>query len=192
MTGSTHGQISAAFQDEGFARIRTPPGTTAARRTATPHYLEAVNWTDPSHVTRALRAMTRLMDEFDEQYSEAVRKALRRDGCQIDGHGQIIIANTNSPRSPSVASATLPQSSTTSTASSVRSATTQPKPSAALKELIESTAKTVLLERGQTVNEKDTIADKSPRPSSPSICIPPPPPLAPTAAMRSGRSSARS
>jgi hypothetical protein len=84
-TYSTHGRISAAFQDEGFAP--NPDSTWAdssVRRTTTQQYLESVNWTDHGHVTRALRAMARLMDEFDDQAVEPVRKALRRDGCRID------------------------------------------------------------------------------------------------------------
>jgi hypothetical protein len=60
-TGSTHGRITAAFQDEGFAP--NPDSTWddgSVRRTTAQHYLEAVNWADPGHITRALRAMARL------------------------------------------------------------------------------------------------------------------------------------
>src|SRR4051794_36854138 len=87
-TGSTQGRITAAFQDEGFAP--NPDSTWddgSVRRATTQHYLEAVNWSEPGHVTRALRAMTRIMDEFDDQYTEPLRKELRRDGCEIDDDG---------------------------------------------------------------------------------------------------------
>lgn len=50
---------------------------------ATPQQLKSVNWTD-HHVTRALRAMARLMDLFDDQAVEPVRKGMRRDGCRVD------------------------------------------------------------------------------------------------------------
>lgn len=65
MTGSTDGQIRAAFQDEGFAP--NPDSTWddgSVRRTTTQHHLEAVDWTDPGHVTRALRVMARLIEDF--------------------------------------------------------------------------------------------------------------------------------
>jgi hypothetical protein len=57
-TGSTVGRISSAFQDEGF--VPNPDSTWddgSQRRTTAQHYLEAVDWTDPRHVGRALRAM---------------------------------------------------------------------------------------------------------------------------------------
>jgi len=71
-TGSTQSRIFSAFQDEGFAR--NPDSIWddgSVRRTATQQHLEAVTWTDPGHVTRVLRVMERLMDEFDDQYTKA-------------------------------------------------------------------------------------------------------------------------
>ncbi|NKQ59381.1 hypothetical protein HFP15_41770 [Amycolatopsis sp. K13G38] len=53
-------------------------------RTTTQQHPASVNWTDHGDITRALRAMARLMDEFDDQAVEPVRKALRRDSCRID------------------------------------------------------------------------------------------------------------
>jgi hypothetical protein len=66
MTGSTVGEIGAAFQDELFA-----PSTTctyqdsSVRRTLTQEYLEAVNWSDVNHITRVLRVFERLVHGFE-------------------------------------------------------------------------------------------------------------------------------
>lgn len=158
-TGSTHGRIVAAFQDEGFAP--NPDSTWddgSVRRTTTQQYLEAVNWADPGHVTRALRVMERIMDEFEEQYTETVRKALRRDGCHIDDHGQITLATTQLPRIP-LDGLRDPAAILDNLDRIQRAISDDPAQAVgSAKELIESTAKTVLLERGQAVNEKDTIA----------------------------------
>lgn len=158
-TGSTHGRIVAAFQDEGFA---PDPESTwddgSVRRTATQQHLEAVNWADPSHAARALRVMARLMDEFDDQYTEPVRKALLRDGCLIDDHGHITLPAAQLPRIPldGLRDAAAILDNLDRIQRAIGDDPAQAVGSA--KELIESTAKTVLLERGQTVNEKDDIA----------------------------------
>lgn len=85
MTGSTVGEIAAAFQDEGFAP--NPDCTyqdSSVRRETTQAYLEAVDWRDPRHVARALRVFGRLMHGFDAQYAEQLRHSLRRDGYVTD------------------------------------------------------------------------------------------------------------
>lgn len=158
-TGSTHGRIIAAFQDEGFAP--NPDSTWddgSVRRTATQQYLEAVNWTDPGHVTRALRAMERLMDEFDDEYTEPVRKALLRDGCRVDDQGHISLPVAQLPRIP-LDGLRDPAAILDNLDRIQRAITDDPAQAVgSAKELIESTAKTLLLERSQNVNEKDDIA----------------------------------
>jgi hypothetical protein len=60
MTGSTLGEIGAAFQDELFAP--NPDSTyqdSSSRRTLTQEYLEAVDWTDINQVNRVLRVRHR-------------------------------------------------------------------------------------------------------------------------------------
>jgi hypothetical protein len=156
-TDSTVGRISAAFQDEGFA---SNPDSTwddgSARRTTTQHYLEAVNWTDPAQVGRALRAMARIMDEFDEQYTESLRKSLRRDGCQIDD-GTITLPPTRLPRVP-LDGLRDPSAILDNLDRIQRAIDDDPAQAVgSAKELIESTAKTVLLERGKAVDEKDDL-----------------------------------
>ena len=159
MTGSTDGQIRAAFQDEGFAP--NPDSTWddgSVRRTTTQHHLEAVDWTDHSHVTRALRVIARLIEDFDDQYSEPLRKALRGDGCRIDEHGQITIAAAQLPRVP-LDGLRDPAAILDNLDRIQRAIGDDPAQAVgSAKELIESTAKTVMIERGEPVNDKDDIA----------------------------------
>lgn len=159
MTDSTFARISAAFQDEHFAPdpdCEWDDGSV--RRTTAQHYLSAVNWSDSDHVTRALRAMARLMDEFGDQHVEPVRRALRRDGCLIDDDGHITLAVTTLPRMP-LDGLRDPAAILDNLDRIHRSIAEDPAQAVgSAKELIESTAKTVLLEVGQAVNEKDNIA----------------------------------
>lgn len=158
-TGSTHGRISAAFQDEGFAP--NPDSSWddgSVRRTTTQHYLESVNWTDHDHVTRALRAMARLMDEFEDRWVEPVRKALRRDGCQIDADGTITPPTPPAAPLPQIPLDGLrdPDAILDHLHRIHRAGDEDPAlVIGSAKELIESTAKTVLIERGQPFDDKN-------------------------------------
>lgn len=91
MTDSTKPGIGAAFQDEGFAP--NPDCTyqdTSVRRALTQAYLEAVDWTDPGHVSRFLRAVERLLHGWERQHIEKLWRSLRRDGYDVDeATGQI-------------------------------------------------------------------------------------------------------
>ncbi|MBW0101396.1 abortive infection family protein [Pseudonocardia sp. KRD-291] len=98
------------------------------------------------------------MDDYDGQYTELVLRALRRDGCRIDDDGSLILPLAQLPRialdglrDPAAILDNLDRihrAIDDDPAQAVGSA----------KELIESTAKTVLLERGEPVSEKATIA----------------------------------
>jgi hypothetical protein len=62
MTGSTLGEINAAFQDELSAP--NPDSTyedSSSRRTLTQKYLESVDWTDINHINRVLRVFEHLV-----------------------------------------------------------------------------------------------------------------------------------
>ncbi|MFI6031654.1 abortive infection family protein [Amycolatopsis magusensis] len=155
-TGSTHSRISAAFQDEGFAP--NPDSSWddgSVRRTTAQHYLESVNWTDHGHVTRALRAMARLMDELDDQWVEPVRKSLRRDGCRIDDDGTITPPAAPLARIP-LGGLRDPDAILDHLHRIHRAGDGDPAlVIGSAKELIESTAKTVLIERGQPFDDKN-------------------------------------
>ena len=161
MTGSTVGEIGAAFQDEGFA---PDPDCayedSSVRRQTTQAYLDAVDWTDPRHVARALRVFGRLMNGFDAQYTEQLRHSLRRDGYVTDSAtGHIISAG------PQFAVGSL---AGLKDASAIREQLDRIQraitgdPALAVgsaKELIESTAKVVLAERGFPVSDKADLPE---------------------------------
>jgi len=77
MTGSTLGEIGAAFQDELFApNPETTYEDSSSRRTLTQEYLEAVDWTDINHVNRVLRVFERLAQGFDPAVQQQILQFL--------------------------------------------------------------------------------------------------------------------
>jgi hypothetical protein len=160
MTDCTYAQTSTAFQDEGFA---PNPDCTwddgSVRRTTTQHYLEAVEWTDPEHVQRALRVFERLLEGFAGEHLQSLRKALQRDGYELGADGQIISTTVRPARQLPLASLRDPAAIRDNLDRIQRALDDDPAQAVgSAKELIESTAKTVLLELGKTFTEKDDIA----------------------------------
>jgi hypothetical protein len=166
MTDSTVNTISSAFHDEGFA---ASPGCTyensSVRRVTTQEHLESVNWTDPAHVQRACRVFEHLLiDWHDSPYLDRFYASLRRDGCTVDYPGTGLItppADRGTLRPlPSMATLTDPSAIQEQLDRIRRAIIDDPDPALAIgsaKELVESTAKVVLIERGRTVNEKDDL-----------------------------------
>ena len=156
MTSSTLGEIGAAFQDELFAP--NPESTyedSSSRRTLTQEYLESVDWADITHVNRVLRVFERLVQGFEPQHSRKFLNSLARDGYMADEETGHI-----TPAGPRFA----PESLRNITdASAIRQQLGRIQhaiiddPALAVgsaKELIESTAKVVLKERGLPVDER--------------------------------------
>jgi hypothetical protein len=177
MTGSTVAQIAAAFQDEGFAP--DPDSAyedSSVRRQTTQAYLDAVDWSDPGHVTRALRVFGRLMHGHEAGYTEQLRHSLRRDGYVTDPRtGHIMSAG---PQFAADSLAGLKDASAIREQLDRIQRAIADDPALAVgsaKELIESTAKVVLAERGLPVSDKADL-----------------PELDPTAPTRSSASSAES
>ncbi|MDF2710347.1 MAG: hypothetical protein K0R62_5999 [Nonomuraea muscovyensis] len=156
MTGATLGEIDAAFQDELFAPSTTSTyHDSSVRRTRTQEYLEAIDWSDINHVNRALRVFERLTHGFESQYSRAFFQSLKRDGYVLDEDSEHI-----TPVGPRFSSDSLKN---LSDASAIRQQLGRIQraiiddPALAVgsaKELIESTAKVVLKERGLPVDDK--------------------------------------
>ncbi|QYN19658.1 hypothetical protein [Amycolatopsis sp. DSM 110486] len=163
MTNSTLAAIRSAFQDEGFApNPDTRYDDTSSRRTATQEYLESVAWSDPDHVARACRAFERLLIDWDddEPHLKSFYSALRRDGCTFDPHGMITPPVGNGSLRPlkSMASLTDPSAIQEQLDRIQRAIIDDPAQAiGSAKELIESTAKVVLVERGHPVNDKDDL-----------------------------------
>lgn len=156
MTDSTLGEIGAAFQDELFApNPDCAYEDSSVRRTLTQEYLDSVDWTDPNHISRVLHVFERLMQGFEPGYTSRFVNSLRRDGYLVDEETCHI--------SP-VGSRFAPESLKNVTdASAIRQQLGRIQhaiiddPALAVgsaKELIESTAKVVLRERGLEVDER--------------------------------------
>ena len=159
MTDSTVGAINTAFQDEGF----TPDPDcryedSSVRRRTTRSYLETVDWTDPREVGRFLRVAERLLNAWEPQCLSHFHQSLRRDGYQIDEQtGQITpvgpqlsiesIARLADPSAIREGFERIRRAISDDPALAVGSA----------KELIESTAKVVLTERGQPFDDKSDL-----------------------------------
>ncbi|MFI6581822.1 abortive infection family protein [Embleya sp. NPDC050493] len=155
MTDSYVGEIATAFQDEGFAP--NPDSTyedSSIRRQTTQTYLESVDWTDPGHVGRVLRVFERLLDDWDPDGLRSLRNALLRDGYATDpetGHitpvgARLAVGNLAHLKDASAIReqlARIQRAVLDDPALAVGSA----------KELIESTAKVVLTERGVPVDD---------------------------------------
>lgn len=158
-TSSTLGQIGSAFQDEGFAP--NPDSTyedSSERRTLAQQYLEAVNWSDHQHVARAVRAMERVLEGWEEEVVASFWKSLAHDGYKRDPETGLldIPATTFSPgllsnlKDPTVIQGHL---------SRIQRALLHDAEQAigSAKELIESTAKLVLDQRSVTYTKNDDI-----------------------------------
>ena len=155
MTDSTVGQISGAFQDEGFApNPDCQWSDSSVRRETTQAYLESVSWSDPTHIRRFLSVADRLLDGWSSEAVDPFWRRLGQDGYQRDqAPGRIVptgvrqaIASLKSVNDPSAIRELLYLMS--------RSADYDPPLAVgSAKEIIESTAKVVLTERGRSWRE---------------------------------------
>jgi hypothetical protein len=193
MTDSTVAAINSAFQDEGFA----PDSDcryedSSVRRQTTQSYLDAVDWTDPRQVGRFLQVAERLLNGWEPQSLSHFHQSLRREGYRVDEQtGQITpvgpqlsiksIARLADPSAIREGFERIRRAIADDPALAVGSA----------KELIESTAKVVLTERGQPFDDKYDLPKLAVQHSFRSGSSPRPDPGR-TAAMASGASSARS
>ncbi len=163
MTSSTVGEIATAFQDEGFAP--NPDSSyqdSSVRRVTTQEYLDSVDWSDRGHVTRALRAFERLLlgvrPDRGTPYLgwDQFILALKRDGYDVTEDGQIVPLGKD-PGLPEGALAQLRDPAAIEEHLDRIRRSMDSDPALAVgsaKELIESTAKVVLLERGITWDER--------------------------------------
>lgn len=161
MTDSTVGAIGTAFQDESFApNPDCAYQDSSVRRVTTQSYLDAVDWSAPVHITRFLRVAERLLHGWDPKYAAKFWLSLRRDGYEVDeSTGQI------APIGPRLSIDSLAKvadpSAIREQLDRIRRAVID-DPALAVgsaKELIESTAKVVLIELGYVVDEKSDLPE---------------------------------
>jgi hypothetical protein len=166
-------EIDEMWQDEGFAPSPEPiePPLGGERVTRFQEYLNAVDWTDTGHVTRALRVFEVALEPLFKPLEgseltpwqtgqlDRVRKLLDRDGYTLTEDGKIVggpvavIAGSllSGLTDPEVIHEHLERI----TAALERDDPAQVIGSA--KELVESTAKIVLRQCGHPVDEKDDL-----------------------------------
>ncbi|UQB75716.1 hypothetical protein KI427_26060 (plasmid) [Rhodococcus ruber] len=164
-TDSTVGAITTAFQDEGFAP--NPDSTyedSSVRRQTAQAYMESVDWTDENHVARALRAMERILEDFEEQYVEKFWSSLARDGYKRDMEtGRLEFPSRSLPEG---ALANLTEASVIRSHLKRIQSAVENDPELAIgsaKELIESTAKLVLNDRDVPFTKDDDLGQLTTR-----------------------------
>lgn len=158
--------IQDYWENEHFAAVPVPSTQDSSVRRATfASYAEAVDWTDPRHVERALRVFETLLRRLrrDGLISpasvEEVRESLARDGYDLDQdlrirprHADRLYIRVEGLTDPSGIQAELERIR--------RSVAEHPDDAiGAAKQLIEATAKVVLKERGRPVDGRDDLAD---------------------------------
>jgi hypothetical protein len=162
-TGTVLREIDGWWQDESFAPGREN-NEVGDRRNRYQQYLDSVDWTHRPHVVRALRVFEQTALGIEAQHLKQPYDLLRRDGYEIGDDGQISggpIINEAAVREESLANL--------AAAGAIREhldrigrALENEDPAQAIgsaKELVESTAKVVLRERGLTVDDKDDLPD---------------------------------
>lgn len=171
MSGTVLRDIDEMWQDELFPPADDPEPVGGQRVTRFQGYLDQVDWTDPSHVTRALRvfevALRWLFKPTDDSTWNAddaidrIRRLLARDGFQLTNEGRIAGAPV------SVVADQLLSDLTDAAViqdhlNRIINAIEQSDPALVIgsaKELIESTAKVVLRETGDEPDDSDNLPD---------------------------------
>lgn len=152
--------IAGMWEDQGFVPSGDPNNEAGDRRTLWHEYEDNVDWTDPAHVARVLRVYETLLDGLDDGTIDAARKFLDRQGFDLDADGRI----KPKPDSFAAAAAKLPRSLNALRDPTMildsfdridRALPTDPAQAiGSAKELIEATAKTVLIELGVPFDDK--------------------------------------
>ncbi len=147
-------EIEGMWDDQGFEPGPIPDDIGGERRSLYQAYLNAVDWTDPGQVGRALRVFEATAHDVESQYLESAYKCLAQDGYRVSEEGRILGAGVGLPER-SLANLTDPSAIREGLAR-IQSSVFDDPPLAigGAKELIESTAKVVLHERGLPINEK--------------------------------------
>ena len=87
--GSTYNEIVRMWQSEGFPPSNCGIEEQGVRRTVWREYEESVDWSNREHVGRAIRVFESLLLGMDEEWVEKCRSALALDNWQIDGQRRI-------------------------------------------------------------------------------------------------------
>lgn len=165
MTHVVKRHIEDAFTDAGLAvapawagRREDVEGEYGVRRGATELYHRSVDWSDAEQVDRALRAWSRLLEEpevDDKADLHRLLVALRDDGFDVDEERRVVRRRQATVTVGSLSAVTDPAVILDHLERIRRAVDDDLDPAQAIgsaKELIESTAKAVLTERGLPVD----------------------------------------
>ncbi|MGR6316499.1 abortive infection family protein [Micromonospora soli] len=152
--------IGEMWQDQGFVPSGEPNDEVGERRTLWHEYEDNVDWTDPAHVARVLKVYETLLDGLNDGTIDATRKFLDRQGFDLDADCRI----KPKPDSFAAVATRLPRSLKALRDPTVildsfdridRALPADPAQAiGSAKELIEATAKTVLIELGVPFEDK--------------------------------------
>ena len=87
VTGTVLREIDDMWQDEGFGPAEASEATSGERRSLYQGYLDAVDWTDPSQVARAVRVFEQTAKGLERQYRQAAYDLIERDGFKVTEAG---------------------------------------------------------------------------------------------------------
>jgi len=154
-TGTVLREIEGMWQDEGFPPAEPYPRENGERRALYQGYLDAVDWSYPPQVARAVRVFEMTAKGVDRQYSQTAYDLIERDGYQVLETGRIVGGAVVSLREGALTSLTDP-GVIREHLDRIGRAIEYDDPAQAIgsaKELIESTAKVVLHEVGRNPDD---------------------------------------
>lgn len=170
MSGTTLREIDELWQDELFPPVfEDPPPVGGERVTHYQGYIDHVDWTDPGHVARALRVFeASLAFVFAPREGwtpppdrvDRLRRLFARDGFTLNDQGKI--TGGQALVQPELLSQLTDAAVIRQHIDRISRAVQHDDPAQAIgsaKELIESTAKLVLLERGISVTGSEDLPD---------------------------------
>lgn len=154
-SGIVLGRIDDLWQDEGFGPADQSHGISGERRSLYQGYLDAVDWTDQPQVARALRVFERTAMGFERQYTQPAFDLLERDGYKVAADGRISGGPVSALRETALSTLSDP-AVIREHLNRISRAIGSEDPAQAIgsaKELIESTAKVILQEVSQAVDD---------------------------------------
>ncbi|WP_236829914.1 abortive infection family protein [Blastococcus sp. KM273128] len=170
MSGWTLREIDQLWQDELFPPAEDPEPVGGQRVTRFQGYLNQVDWTDAAQVTRALRVFEVVLRQLlhppvgyvnVDALVSRIRRLLERDGYQLHEDGRLTGGPTVVIAEDFLANLTEP-TVIHEHLDRISHAIERDDPAQAIgsaKELVESTAKLVLRERGETYSDSDDVPE---------------------------------
>lgn len=151
-------KIDEMWQDEGFAPGPPREDVSGERRALFQSYLDVVDWTDDGHVVRALRVFETVLHGRDPAYLREIRALLERDGYRLEDNGRIEAVGVVRWRLDALVDISDPSAIYAALERINRAGNDDPALAiGSAKELIESTAKVVLRERGLPVDDRADV-----------------------------------